>query len=797
MTNIVISRIQHRRGRRENLPQPLLPAEVALTSDTAQAWIGQDPSLAVPTINVYADQLQATAQVIVDANVVETRFDENMTVTIFNTFVSELKLAGGVTLVDDDILWDDTYRGTLETFTFNAAGTGYSVNDPITAISATGSGFTGEVSSVGGGGEITGVAILTGGINYRSANTTFSITSGGGGASGTITQLAVTDIYGSTVHIAANPVVDVGNTPGNIDTTIDGLSATITNRLMGDDPMNNDPFGGTFSGNSLGADNHTEASNVVAIINRVNSTTPGQVTGLVFTNLNIEITGGGSSSSLTILDGTGSPQPIGFNTIPIYEIDSNTAFDIAHQGMLWHKDSGGTITFTCDIEVSIPQGASWAVHNDDSENLTIAEGAGVTISFVAAGSAPVTGDVIITQGGIATIYKYTDTEYWVWGDVSLFVQAPATLITVTDTADPTTFPVLVGNAVGDEAPLTDAALTYNATTGTLSATIFSGDLTIDSVSLTNIDISTEFTDDDVSFMTSAAVEDHIESFGYSTTVGTVTSSGTPLDNQVTVFTGGTDIDSNANFTWDASTLALTGAFDITGDLDVDEININATTISSTGGTNLLLTPFAGQQLLLDTLIIVDEGSMIGITTLGFDGVSLTNIDISTEFTDDDASLMTSAAVEDHIESFGYSTTTGTVTSSGTPLVNEVAVFTGGTDIDSDSSFTWDGTTLFATNVTGTTIGGITQAQLVDSAATETIAGDWTYSGNLISTGYFHVRTATDAELNAVANAINTAAGKIQGAMVYNSTTDNPVYAVGNADADIWVDGAGGTANTPV
>ena len=155
MTNIVISRIQHRRGRRENLPQPLLPAEVALTSDTAQAWIGQDPSLAVPTINVYADQLQATAQIIVDANVVETRFDENMTVTIFNTFVSELKLAGGVTLVDDDILWDDTYRGTIETFTFNAAGTGYSQFDPITAISATGSGFTGEVATVGGGGEIT------------------------------------------------------------------------------------------------------------------------------------------------------------------------------------------------------------------------------------------------------------------------------------------------------------------------------------------------------------------------------------------------------------------------------------------------------------------------------------------------------------------------------------------------------------------------------------------------------------------------------------------------------------------
>jgi hypothetical protein len=75
MANIVISRIQHRRGRRENLPQPLLPAEVALTSDTNQAWIGQDPTLAVASINVYSDKLEATAQSIVDNNVLETRFD--------------------------------------------------------------------------------------------------------------------------------------------------------------------------------------------------------------------------------------------------------------------------------------------------------------------------------------------------------------------------------------------------------------------------------------------------------------------------------------------------------------------------------------------------------------------------------------------------------------------------------------------------------------------------------------------------------------------------------------------------
>jgi hypothetical protein len=63
--------------------------------------------------------------------------------------------------------------------------------------------------------------------------------------------------------------------------------------------------------------------------------------------------------------------------------------------------------------------------------------------------------------------------------------------------------------------------------------------------------------------------------------------------------------------------------------------------------------------------------------------------------------------------------------------------------------------------------------------------------------YIQLKTATDAELDAVANAINTDAGKIQGAVIYNSSTDNPVYAVGPADADVWVDGAGTIVNSPI
>jgi len=68
---------------------------------------------------------------------------------------------------------------------------------------------------------------------------------------------------------------------------------------------------------------------------------------------------------------------------------------------------------------------------------------------------------------------------------------------------------------------------------------------------------------------------------------------------------------------------------------------------------------------------------------------------------------------------------------------------------------------------------------------------------LTATSYVQLDTATSAQLNAIADAINTAAGKIQGAVVYNTTTDNPVYATGNTDGSTWVDGAGTVVNTPV
>ena len=98
---------------------------------------------------------------------------------------------------------------------------------------------------------------------------------------------------------------------------------------------------------------------------------------------------------------------------------------------------------------------------------------------------------------------------------------------------------------------------------------------------------------------------------------------------------------------------------------------------------------------------------------------------------------------------------------------------------------------------GTTLYYNDVAKLITTNTGVDITGAITATTNLAISGYLQPNTATDTQLNDITHAINTDAGKVQGAMVYNTTTDNPVYATGNTDGAVWVDGAGTTVNTPV
>jgi hypothetical protein len=96
------------------------------------------------------------------------------------------------------------------------------------------------------------------------------------------------------------------------------------------------------------------------------------------------------------------------------------------------------------------------------------------------------------------------------------------------------------------------------------------------------------------------------------------------DNQIPYTNaGGTDFDYDAAFTFNGATLALTGDQDITGSLDIDNLNLNGNTISSTSGA-INLTPLSGQSLnvVLGTTgdFIVNTDDLFVDTSTGYVGI---------------------------------------------------------------------------------------------------------------------------------------------------------------------------------
>lgn len=167
----------------------------------------------------------------------------------------------------------------------------------------------------------------------------------------------------------------------------------------------------------------------------------------------------------------------------------------------------------------------------------------------------------LTDGGTTTLHTH--------------ISGVASSITVANEAtDISCFPVFVTAATGDLGPKSNAGLTFNSSTGALTATSFVG----------------------------------------------------PLTGNVTGDVSGT----SATVTGAAQT-AITSVGTLTA-LQVDNVNIDGNTISSTAGVDLLITPLAGQQIVLDGTIVIDAGVVTGatsITSTAFVGALTGNADTVT------------------------------------------------------------------------------------------------------------------------------------------------------------------------
>ena len=129
---------------------------------------------------------------------------------------------------------------------------------------------------------------------------------------------------------------------------------------------------------------------------------------------------------------------------------------------------------------------------------------------------------------------------------------------------------------------------------------------------------------------------------------------------------------------------------------------NITTLGTIGTGTWNGTAIADAYLSSNTAHLSGTQTFTGAKTFSslssftMDGNTITGIDDSGEFTDNDAHIMTSAAVNDRITSFGYTTNTGTLTGNGTSTY--IPFYNGTTSFSNSNKLTWDGNYLLTMNL---------------------------------------------------------------------------------------------------
>ena len=222
-----------------------------------------------------------------------------------------------------------------------------------------------------------------------------------------------------------------------------------------------------------------------------------------------------------------------------------------------HGDNTGTVVVAGNLTVN---GTTTTVN---SETLNVVDKQ-ITVAFGAANAGAANGAGIKVDGADA-ILSYDSTN-----DRFTMNKNLATNLVGNVTGNVT------GNTSGTAATVTGAAQTNITSVGTLTA------LTVDNINLNGNTI--------VSSKGTLAIDDNVTVNGAmtaTTVVGTITTAA-----QTNITSVGT----------------LTA-------LQVDNININGNAITSTAGTDLTITPVAGQQIVLDGTIVVDAGVVTGATSI--------------------------------------------------------------------------------------------------------------------------------------------------------------------------------------
>jgi len=399
----------------------------------------------------------------------------------------------------------------------------------------------------------------------------------------------------------------------------------------------------------------------------------------------------------------------------------------------------GTLTALTVDDVAV-NGKVITMTGDTSDTVVFTAGAAGTLSIVttdaagAAGNIQITADgtVDIDSAGVLTldsgaainIEPASGSAILLDGTISVDAGVVTGATSITSTA-------FVGDITGDITGNADTA-TALATARTIGGTSFDGTANI-AVGLATLATTVTITDNESTNESNALIFTAggdvdggnlgLESDGtltYNPSTGAVTATG---------FVGALTGNVTGNASGTAATVTTAAQTNITSvgtltALQVDNININLNTISSTAGTDLLITPLSGQQIVLDGTIIIDAGVVTGATSI-----------TSTAFVGDITGDVTGTA------DVATVATTVTITDNESTNESNAIIFTAGGDVDggnigleSDGTLTYNPSTgkITATGFVGTLTGNVT-GNLAGTVSTATQNSITTATG-LVSVG---------------------------------------------------------------
>ena len=357
------------------------------------------------------------------------------------------------------------------------------------------------------------------------------------------------------------------------------------------------------------------------------------------------ITINGTTLSETISDTVGAMVSSNTETgITVAYDDADNTLDFTI-GTLNQSTTGSAATLTTARTIG---GTSF----NGSANIAIALSATATALATARtiggtsfdGTANIAVGLSATATALATARTIGGTSFDGTANIAVALASVGTAITVADeSSDTTCFPLFATGATGDLGAKSGSNLTFNSSTGLLTATLLAGALT-GNVTGNASGTAATVTGAAQTAITSVGTLTALQVDNININLNTISSTAgtdlliTPLSGQQIVLDGAIVIDAGVvtgatSITSTAFVGALTGnasgtAATVTGAaqtaitsvgtltaLQVDNLNINGNTISSTAGTDLLITPLSGQQIVLDGAIVIDAGVVTGGTSI--------------------------------------------------------------------------------------------------------------------------------------------------------------------------------------